>query len=114
MQAFFVKNPVLINWILVVVLFTFYTKLLLKIKKAPRLKEFLTHGARGRTRTGTVLLPTDFESVASTSFTTRASALLFYTKKNGNARYKMKFMIFIFLIILTALSLEETNLIENL
>lgn len=78
MQAFFVKNPVLINWILVVVLFTFYTKLLLKIKKAPRLKEFLTHGARGRTRTGTVLLPTDFESVASTSFTTRASASSLY------------------------------------
>ena len=33
---------------------------------------FYLYGARGRSRTGTVSLPTDFESVASTSFTTRA------------------------------------------
>ena len=43
-----------------------------------------TDGARGRTRTGTVSLPTDFESVASTSFTTRASTIL-YTKDSTNA-----------------------------
>ncbi len=30
-------------------------------------------GARGRNRTGTVSLPLDFESSASTSFTTRAA-----------------------------------------
>lgn len=30
----------------------------------------LINGARGRTRTGTVSLPTDFESVASTNFAT--------------------------------------------
>ena len=32
----------------------------------------IKNGARGRTRTGTVSLPVDFESTASTSFTTRA------------------------------------------
>ena len=34
-------------------------------------------GARGRNRTGTVSLPLDFESSASTSFTTRAVSLLY-------------------------------------
>ena len=38
------------------------------------------YGAGGRTRTGTVSLPVDFESTASTNFTTRA-LLDYYTKR---------------------------------
>ena len=33
--------------------------------------------AQGRTRTGTVLLPRDFKSLASTYFATRASEIMF-------------------------------------
>ena len=36
---------------------------------------FYINGARGRTRTGTVLLPGDFKSPASTDFATRASGV---------------------------------------
>ena len=39
---------------------------------------YLNTGARGRNRTGTVLLPVDFESTASTNFTTRATANSLY------------------------------------
>ena len=38
------------------------------------------HGAGGRTRTGTVSLPVDFESTASTNYTTRA-LLDYYIKR---------------------------------
>lgn len=41
---------------------------------------FYLYGARGRTRTGTVSLPVDFESTASTNFTTRA-LLDYYIKR---------------------------------
>ncbi len=36
-------------------------------------KKGTCNGTRGRTRTGTLLLATDFESVVSTNFTTLAS-----------------------------------------
>ncbi len=36
------------------------------------------YGARGRTRTGTGLLPRDFKSLASTNFATRASGAFHY------------------------------------
>ena len=39
---------------------------------------FYLYGARGRTRTGTVSLPTDFESVASTNFATWATTNNYY------------------------------------
>ncbi len=39
----------------------------------------IINGARGRSRTGTVLPPRDFKSLASTSFATRADGL-FYIK----------------------------------
>ncbi len=47
-------------------------------KKAFKKKALEFDGARGRNRTGTVLLPRDFKSLASTYFATRAaqSALL--------------------------------------
>lgn len=44
----------------------------MKKPKLFKLRLFLRNGARGRTRTGTASLPVDFESTASTSFTTRA------------------------------------------
>ena len=47
---------------------------------------FYLYGARGRTRTGTVSLPTDFESVASTSFTTRA-LLSYYISTQNKMQY---------------------------
>ena len=39
------------------------------------------YGAGGRTRTGTVSLPTDFESVASANFTTPAHLLEYISTK---------------------------------
>ena len=38
-------------------------------------KSYILHGTRGRTRTGTVVTPVDFESTASTNFATLASEL---------------------------------------
>lgn len=46
--------------------------LVLHIKKSTQSIDILSYGAQGRTRTGTVLRPTDFESVASTNFATWA------------------------------------------
>ena len=42
-------------------------------------------GARGRNRTGTVFLPRDFKSLASTNFATRAQCglSLHYSKREG-------------------------------
>ena len=46
------------------------------------------NGARGRNRTGTVSLPLDFESSASTSFTTRAVSLLYNSdEKDRNTNF---------------------------
>ena len=39
------------------------------------------NGARGRTRTGTVLPPRDFKSLASTNFATRAGVVLYNALK---------------------------------
>ena len=41
-------------------------------------QNYLQVGARGRTRTGTVLPPRDFKSLASTNFATRANNFLIY------------------------------------
>lgn len=49
-----------------------FTKSNLYFKKIKIFSIFSSNGARGRTRTGTVSLPVDFESTASTNFTTRA------------------------------------------
>ena len=44
----------------------------IKRTKPEKLDPTIQNGAQGRTRTGTVSLPVDFESTASTNFTTRA------------------------------------------
>ena len=44
----------------------------IKTNEIKKEKSNKKNGARGRSRTGTISLSTDFESVASTNFTTRA------------------------------------------
>lgn len=65
-----------------------FTKSNLYFKKIKIFSIFSSNGARGRTRTGTVSLPVDFESTASTNFTTRAIAYLLYIISFSFARKK--------------------------
>ena len=66
-----------------------FTKSNLYFKKIKIFSIFSSNGARGRTRTGTVSLPVDFESTASTNFTTRAIACILYTILFAFARKKL-------------------------